>query len=135
MPTATAASISQAKDSSYSVELKERILQVSSEYRRVLEFLEADLETDCFSAFAEHLKLEGELFRRFAASLKTWTGLNLLDGQLEQNIHAVTLQQRTVKDWISRKKMLLQGRLEKGTLPPRPRRLYDQSTTFLDISC
>ncbi|ORC35306.1 hypothetical protein B4O97_09015 [Marispirochaeta aestuarii] len=111
------------------------MLQTASEYRRVLTFLSADLEKDLPAVFAEHLKLERELFRRFAASLKVWTGLNLPDGQLEQEIRDVTRRQRTLQDRISQKKNLLQGRLEKGTLPPRPRRLYDENTTFLDISC
>ncbi len=135
MPAATAASISQGKNHPYAAELKERVQQTASEYRRVLTFLSADLEKDLPAVFAEHLKLERELFRRFAASLKVWTGLNLPDGQLEQEIRDVTRRQRTLQDRISQKKNLLQGRLEKGTLPPRPRRLYDENTTFLDISC
>ncbi|WP_319562445.1 hypothetical protein [Marispirochaeta sp.] len=135
MPAATAASISPVNNQEYAGELKERLLHISAEYYKALSLLNTDIEKNHPDVFSVHLELERAVFKRFSACIKVWQGLKIKDPSITVKIDSLVERQRDLQRRVSRKMVTLRGRLEKGTLTPRRKHLYDENVTFLDISC
>lgn len=134
MQRPTAGSTSPAKASRYRRDLAERRGTLIGEYRKLLGLLLDDLEREDAERFSVHIQLESELYQRLDACLKTSRAL-FSEVLPEDEIDRLVAEQKQLRTACARRHQNLQGRLKNSSLKQRPRRIYQQNQSMLDISC
>lgn len=134
MPRHTAASTSPDRSEGYRRDLRRRRSSLLEEYHSLLDRLFSDLETEDSEAFEAHLLIESRLFKRLDACLRITRTL-VEDDETEDELEPLIRRQRELRSVCAKSAKNLQGRLKNSSLNQRPRRVFEQNQTMLDITC